>query len=295
MGLVSLRRRGCGLENEWFKRFLGRYAPFVPVSAAVIREAAGGGVAFAVVIRDAISQRRSGNIGLRAVVGIPFFRVRGDVDDGMSPVSHGGQHPDDVVGMLLDGVGEIEASATALGTGHDEQVGEPLAVEAKEGFAAFGLPLFAEGHAPSTPDHVERRGSHPIEASGVDQHIERVFGAIVDDASFVDLLDTAGCRVDQVHVGLIERRQILVVERRPLAPVGVIRLEGLGSRWVVDDFIDSSSDLFHDPKVRVELLLHQLGLGEFLAVLFSGLLEIVGFAGQIVLVGLDCGPTGGDL
>ena len=43
--------------------------------------------------------------------------------------------------VLLDGVGEVEAPAAALGPGDDEQVREPVAVQAEERPGALGAPL----------------------------------------------------------------------------------------------------------------------------------------------------------
>ena len=48
-----------------------------------------------------------------------------------------------------------------------------------------------------------------------------------------------GRAVDERDVRLVERREVLVVEERPLAQVPVVRLERLGHRGVVDDLLDA--------------------------------------------------------
>ena len=54
-----------------------------------------------------------------------------------------------------------------------------------------------------------------------------------------------------MHVRQVERREVLVVEGGPLASIGVVRLEGLGSPGILDDCVHAGSDLLHDPEVRV--------------------------------------------
>ena len=100
----------------------------MPVSSAVIGEAASGCISFAVVIGNAVSKRRSCDVGLSAMICVTFFGSGRDVDHGMVVVTHCCQHPDDVVAVLFDCVDEVEASAAALGPAHDEQVGEAVAV-----------------------------------------------------------------------------------------------------------------------------------------------------------------------
>ena len=102
-----------------------------------------------------------------------------------------------------------------------------------------------------------------------------------------------GSGIDQVHVRQVEGRQVLVVERRPLASVGVIRLEGGRGLGVLHDGVHASPDLLHDPEVAVELLRQQLLGGDFTLVNLA-LLEICHLARQVVLVGLEGRAPGGD-
>ena len=89
-----------------------------------------------------------------------------------------------------------------------------------------------------------------------------------------------------MHVGQVERGQVLVVEGGPLAAVGVVRLERLGGGRVVHDGVHPGPDLLHDPEVGVELLLHQF-VGRQLAGVLLALFEVIDPAGQVVVIGLD--------
>ncbi|KAG1648112.1 hypothetical protein GQR58_030097 [Nymphon striatum] len=131
-----------GFELEGVEGLLGGFAPLVPLAAAVIGEAPRFGVAFAVVVADAVAQRLGRDVGLGAVLGVVDLALL--VDDGVAFVSHVREHPHDVVAVVVDGVGEVEAAAAALGTGHDEHVRESVAVQPEERAGAFGLPLLAQ-------------------------------------------------------------------------------------------------------------------------------------------------------
>ncbi len=104
----------------------------------------------------------------------------------VAAVAHRLQHPHDVVAVRVDRIGEVEAAAAALRTGDDEQVRKAVAVQAEKRLRAFRLPLLLQRAAVATGDHVERRRRHPLEAGRVDQHVERIFDAVVHHASFVD-------------------------------------------------------------------------------------------------------------
>ena len=84
------------------------------------------------------------------------------------------------------------------------------------------------------------------------------------------------------------------MERRTLAPVGVVGLQRRGGHGVLDDGVDPRPDLLHDAEVRVELLGDEL-LRRELSLVLLALLEVSHPAGQIVVVGLDRRATGGDL
>src|SRR5258708_30602442 len=113
----------------------------VPLAAAVIGEAPRCRVAFTVIVRDAIAQRRSREVNVAAMLRIRILRLLADIDDARAALPHGLQHPHDIVTVRVDRVGEVEAAAAALRTGDDEQVGEAVAMQAEESLGPLGLPL----------------------------------------------------------------------------------------------------------------------------------------------------------
>ena len=74
---------------------------------------------------------------------------------------------------------------------------------------------------PSRPTIVKRGRRHPLKA-GVNQYVYRVFGTVMYHAAFVDLADSAGCRIHQMHVGQVKRWQILVVKGRSFTTIGIV-------------------------------------------------------------------------
>ncbi|MEZ5226791.1 MAG: TetR/AcrR family transcriptional regulator [Acidimicrobiales bacterium] len=62
------RDGGPRFEDVGIERRLGGHAVLVPASAAVVRQAAGLGVAVTVVVGDAVSQRGRGDVGLPAML-----------------------------------------------------------------------------------------------------------------------------------------------------------------------------------------------------------------------------------
>ena len=56
----------------------------------------------------------------------------------------------------------------------------------------------------------------------------------------------------------VEGRQVFVVERRPLAAIRIIGLEGRGGLWILHDGIHARPDLLHDPEIGIELRLDHL-------------------------------------
>ena len=217
-----------------------------------------------------------------------------DVDHARIALAHGRQHPHDVVAVGLERVGEVEAATTALRARDDEQVREALAVQAEEGLRAFLLPLPLQRAAVAPGDHVERGGRHPLEAGGVDQHVERVLHAVVHHAALVDLAHADGRGVHEVHVRQVERGQVLVVEGRALAAVGVEGLQRRCRLRVLHDRVHARANLLHDAEVGVELLVQQL-LHRQRALVLLALLELGDLAGEVVVVGLDGGAAGRDL
>src|SRR5260370_6642531 len=174
-------------EHVWLTRRLRRDAVLVPLAATVIGEAPRGRVALTVVVGDAIAQRRSRDIDLAAMLRIRILQLLADIDDARAALAHGLQHPHDIVTVSVDRVGEVEAAAAALRTGNDEQVGEAVAMQAEERLGSLGLPLLLQGAPAAAGDHVEGRGTHPLEPGRVDQHVEWIFDPFMDDAALVDL------------------------------------------------------------------------------------------------------------
>ena len=100
---------------------------------------------------------------------------------------------------------------------------------------------------------VEVRGD--LEARGVDEQVDRVLDAVDHRAPGRDLVDAPSVGVHQVHVGPVERRQVVVVEADPLAVLAPVRLELLGRLGVLDDLVDPPPDRLHGLEVDpLELL-----------------------------------------
>ena len=78
-----------------------------------------------------------------------------------------------------------------------------------------------------------------------------------------DFVDALPVGVDQVHVGQVERRQVVVVEADPLAVLAPVRLELLGGLGILDDLVDPSPDGLHalevGPLERLDLRLRVRG------------------------------------
>src|SRR5579885_2193641 len=291
----SFRRQGVGclrgFEYVGLQRGLRRDAVFVPFPAAVIGEASWFGVAFAVVVGDAVAERSCRDIDFAAMLRVLIFRLLADIDDQPAALPHRLEHPHDVVAVRVDRVGEVKAPAASLRAGDDEQIGEAAGMQAEERPGAFGFPLLFQGAPAAAGDLVEGRGAHPLEAGRVDQYIERIFDTLVHYAALIDLAHAERRGIDQMDVRQIKGRQVFVVKGRPLASIGIVRLQR-GRRFrILDDRIHPRPDLLHDAEVGIELLLDQLLRGE-LAFIFSGLPEVLDLAGQIVVVGLDGGAAG---
>ncbi len=91
----------------------------------------------------------------------------------------------------------------------------------------------------------------------------------------------------------VEGRQVLVVERRPLAAVGIVGLERRRDLRVLDDGVHAGADLLHDAEIGVELLQEELLGAEFPFVLLA-FLEVGDLAGEVVVVGPHGGAAGRD-
>src|SRR5207248_123677 len=98
---------------------------------------------------------------------ILIFRLLTDIDDASAVLVHGLQHPDDIISVRVNYVGEVETAAAALRTSDDEEVGEAAAMQAEERSGPFGLPLFLQGAAPAAPDPIEGGGTHPLESGRI--------------------------------------------------------------------------------------------------------------------------------
>ena len=128
----------------------------MPIAAPVVGEASRFSVSVAVVVRETIAKGSGRSVDLAAVFGIINFCLFGDVNRFMTLVSHLGEHPNDVIRMGFDGIGEVEASSSALGSGDNEKIRESVAMYAQERFSSLVLPLVAHGLATAASDHVER-------------------------------------------------------------------------------------------------------------------------------------------
>ena len=111
-------------------------------------------------------------------------------------------------------------------------------------------------------DLVVDAGLLHLEAGGVDQHVDRVLLAVEDRAVLADLGDALAVRVDEVDVRTVERRQVVVVEARPLAHEHVPRLERVGRGRVLDGLVDALVDPHHRVDVGVLLAADLLLAGD---------------------------------
>ena len=91
----------------------------------------------AVVVRQAVPQLRAGNVGLSAVLRVGVLRFALDIDDVYAAIAHCDEQPCDVLDVLFDRVGEVEAAAPALRAGHDEEIRKAVAVYAEERLRPF--------------------------------------------------------------------------------------------------------------------------------------------------------------
>ncbi len=127
----------------------------MPVASPVVGEASWFCVPVSVVIREAIAKGSGGDVRVAAVFGELNFCLFGDVHNFVTFIAHLRKHPYDVIRVGFDGVGEVEASSSSLGSGDNKKVRKSVAVYAQERFGSLGLPLVS--HSLTTPagDHVE--------------------------------------------------------------------------------------------------------------------------------------------
>src|SRR6202034_3870659 len=151
-----------------------------------------------------------------AMLHVTLFRFPFYIDDERAAFAHRAQHPNDIVTVRVDRVSKVETAAAALRAGDDEQVGEAVAMQAQESSGPFRFPLILQSAAAAAGHHVEGGSAHPLEPGRVDQHVEWIFDALVDDAALVYLADAARRGINQMDVRQVERLQILIMEGRPL-------------------------------------------------------------------------------
>ena len=102
-------------------------------------------------------------------------------------------------------------------------------------------------------DLVVDAGLLHFEAGRVDEQIELVGLALEHRAVFVDLVDAFALRVNEMNVGPVVGRQVVIVEARPLAHEHVPRLERIRRRLILDDLLDALVDAHHVVDVGVLL------------------------------------------
>jgi hypothetical protein len=157
-------------KEVWLERLLRAGAVLVP-PVAIVGEASGFSVAMPIIIRQAVTQRRTHNVCLAAVLGILVLRLAANVDDRLATVAHRLEHPHDVVAMGVDRVRKVEAAATTLGASDDKEVREALRVETEKGLGALGVPRLLDTAAVTANRRVEQSARHPLEPGRIDQHI----------------------------------------------------------------------------------------------------------------------------
>jgi len=99
---------------------LSLHPPFVPLPTTIVGKATGCCLAVTIVIGNTISERSGLGVCFRAMNRVGRFNLRVNVNDGRALRLHRIQHPDNIISVLFDGIGKIKATATALGTRHDE-------------------------------------------------------------------------------------------------------------------------------------------------------------------------------
>ena len=152
----------------------------------------------------------------------------------------------DVSRLEIDPVWEVRREAR-LRDAHHEAVREAADVQAVERAHAVG-PLLGERLtvAPDDPEAGAMRVvGADLEAGGEDQAVQRELFARGDHALLRHPLDALSARIDQRHVGAIERLEILVVEARALAELPVPRFQRLGRARIRDDRVHARADLLH--------------------------------------------------
>src|SRR5581483_10615213 len=90
-----------------------------------------------------------------------------------------------------------------------------------------------------------RIGRADLEAGGEDDAVDLVLDALEHKSLLRDAIDATALRVDELHVGPVEGRQIFVVEGWALAELAIPGLERLGRRLVLDDLVHARADLVH--------------------------------------------------
>src|ERR1700683_2282922 len=132
---------GSGAKLVRRARRLRSRAELSRPATAVISEGARLGLAFTVVIGDTVAQRRRRDIDFGAMLRVLDFRLLADIDDILATLAHGLHHPDEIISVRIDHVGEVKAAAAALRTGDDEQVGKALGMQPKESPGPFAVPF----------------------------------------------------------------------------------------------------------------------------------------------------------
>src|SRR5271154_1204115 len=136
-----------------------------------------------------------------------------------------------------------------------------------QSFHAIG-PVLAERLAVLADNVVAlapRPGGADLEAGGEDDTVDLVLDAARDDALLRDAFHALGiARVDELDVRAVERRQIVVIEGRPLAELPIPGLERLGRLGVGYGLIDTRANLVHLDEVG------KLGLQGLVLRLFFG-------------------------
>ena len=117
-----------------------------------------------------------------------------------------------------------------------------------------------------------------FKARAIDDAVNFIFDAINHQAFFSDALNALAIGVDQGHIGSIEGRQIIIIERRPFAEHFVIRFELFRNVIVFHQLINAGADFFHLLEVRHldHLLKAHVGIGLCILELIDHLANEVG-------------------
>ncbi|CAK5268251.1 unnamed protein product [Mycena citricolor] len=147
---------------------------------------------------------------------------------------------------------EVHGEAELREAREEEHVGEPARRDAVQRaatllgpFVVHVSPLCARDAEPPPGGGAARACSEgQLEPGTEDEHFDGILGAVGDYAVRGQRIHTLPVRINEGDVRAVERGKVIVVERRPLAPDGVPRLELRCGFRVPHNLVDACPDPF---------------------------------------------------